>query len=171
MRRLLPVLAFLAPLWLAAPALAQRDGLYDVQGTNLDGTTYDGVAQIRALGMNSFTILWRVGGQIVEGVGMASGRTISVAYGMAQRPGMGIYTLNPDGSMEGEWTIIGAPTIGRERLVPRDPAPAAAAAPPAATPAPPAASAPAAQPSAAQPSAAQPPAVPPPAEPARPSAN
>jgi hypothetical protein len=55
---------------------------------------------------------------------------------------MGIYTLNPDGSLDGEWTIIGAPAIGRERLVPRQ-APAAVtpapAAPPPAAPAAPAA--------------------------------
>jgi hypothetical protein len=127
MRRLVLACAFLS---LAAPALAQRDGLYDVTGTNLDGTPYTGQAQIRTVGIASFNIVWRVGNQLVEGVGMASGRTVSVAYGLAQRPGMGIYTLNPDGSLEGEWTIIGAPAIGQERLVPRDtPPPAAAPAP------------------------------------------
>jgi len=120
-----PILIALAFVLFGAPALAQRDGLYDVTGTNLDGTDYTGLAQIRAVGLNSFNILWRVGDQIVEGVGMASGRTIAVAYGMAQRPGMGVYTLHPDGSMDGDWTIIGSPSIGRERLVPR-PSPAEA---------------------------------------------
>ncbi len=137
MRRLVFALALLLA---ASPALAQRDGLYTVTGTNLDGTEYTGLAQIRAIGINSFSIAWRLGNTLVEGVGMASGRTIAVTYGQAQRPGMGIYTLNPDGSMDGEWTIIGAPAIGRERLVPREepavpaPAPAPAAAPPAAPP-------------------------------------
>ena len=132
MRRLVLACALMLP---ALPAHAQRDGFYDVTGKNLDGTDYTGVAQIRSVGLNSFNIVWRTGSQIVEGVGMASGRTVSVAYGLAQRPGMGIYTLNPDGSLEGEWTIIGAPTIGRERLVPREAgateAPPAAAPPPA----------------------------------------
>jgi hypothetical protein len=157
MRRLLVACAFLL---LATPAFAQRDGLYDVTGVNLDGTPYDGLAQIRGLGLNSFNILWRIGDQIVEGVGMASGRTVSVAYGMAQRPGMGIYTLNPDGSMDGEWTIIGAPAIGRERLVPRPVAPAAATPDPAPAVAP-ASPAPADPPAAAAPA----PATPPPATP------
>ncbi len=138
MRRLLLACAFLL---VAAPAMAQRDGIYEVTGTNLDGTAYTGLAQIRAAGVNSFIILWRIGDQLVEGVGMASGRTVSVAYGLAQRPGIGIYTLNPDGSMEGEWTVVGAPTTGRERLVPRP----VTESPPAATaPAAPAAPAPAA---------------------------
>jgi hypothetical protein len=144
-----PALLALAAMLFAGPAFAQRDGLYDVTGTNLDGTEYTGIAQIRAVGINSFNIIWRIGNQIVEGVGMASGRTISVAYGMANRPGLGIYALAPDGSMEGEWTIVGAPSIGRERLVPRPveaPAPAPAAPPPA----------PAAPPSPAAPPAATP---------------
>ena len=141
MRRL--VLALALSL-LASPALAQRDGLYDVTGTNLDGTPYSGVAQIRAMGLNSFAIIWRIGTTLVEGAGMASGRTIAVTYGVAQRPGIGIYTLNPDGSMDGEWTIVGAPAIGRERLVPRPPAaPATPATPDAAAPAAPPAAAPA----------------------------
>jgi hypothetical protein len=58
-----------------------------------------------------------------------------VAYGLATRPGIGIYTLNPDGSMDGEWTIIGSPQNGTERLVPRRVAEAAPAAPAADAPA------------------------------------
>ncbi len=130
MRRLALTLALLL---FATPALAQRDGVYEVSGTNLDGSTYTGLAQIRAVGLNSFNIVWRLGNDLIEGVGMASGRTIAVTYGQAQRPGMGIYTLNPDGSMDGEWTLIGAPAIGRERLVPRA-APAAPGSAPATTP-------------------------------------
>lgn len=138
MRRLILALGFLV---LAAPAWAQRDGLYDVTGTNLDGSAYTGLVQIRSVGLTSFNIVWRIGDLLVEGVGMASGRSVAVTYGMAQRPGMGIYQLNPDGSMEGEWTIVGAPAVGRERLVPRPEQPAQAPAgdatpPPSATPAP-----------------------------------
>ncbi|SFK72899.1 hypothetical protein [Falsiroseomonas stagni] len=152
-RRLALALPLLAAL--ASPAAAQREGVYDVTGINLDGSPYTGVAQIRAAGLSSFFIAWRISGQVVEGVGFASGRTISVAYGLASRPGMGIYTLNPDGSMDGEWTIVGAPANARERLVPR----AAAPVPPAASatpPAPAASAAPAATPAPATPPAARP---------------
>jgi hypothetical protein len=132
MRRLVLALGFLG---LATPALAQRDGLYDVTGTNLDGTTYTGLAQIRTVGIASFNIVWRIGNQLVEGAGMASGRTVAVAYGLAQRPGMGIYTLNPDGSLDGEWTVIGAAQVASERLVPREPTPPAPVVPPGPPPA------------------------------------
>jgi hypothetical protein len=130
MRRLVLALALML---FATPALAQRDGVYEVSGTNLDGTAYTGLAQIRAIGINSFSIVWRIGNTIIEGAGIASGRTVAVSYGQAQRPGMGIYQLNQDGSMDGEWTIVGAPAIGRERLVPRPVAPAAPAPAPAPT--------------------------------------
>ena len=133
MLRIAIILAGLASPLLAGPASAQRAGFYEVTGTNLDGTAYTGVAQIRQLGLSSFAILWRIGGQVVEGVGFSSGLTVAVAYGLTQRPGMGIYSLAPDGTMEGEWTIIGAPATARERLVPRDgplPAPGTPAAPP-----------------------------------------
>jgi hypothetical protein len=128
-RRLSLALPLLAGI--ALPAAAQQSGLYDVTGTNLDGTSYTGVAQVQQVGLASFTILWRIGNQAVEGVGFASGRTIAVAYGLSRRPGIGIYTLNPDGSMEGEWTIIGAPANARERLVPRTPPESTAPASPA----------------------------------------
>ena len=157
MRRLTAIL--LLGLCVALPARAQQSGIYDVTGVNLDGTPYTGFAQIRQSGLASFNIIWRIGNDVIEGVGFASGRTISVAYGLAQRPGIGIYQLNPDGSMEGEWTIIGAPAIGRERQTLRG-APAAAA--PAATPAPEAAPAPA--PAADSPPAAAPAAAAPAAE-------
>ncbi|MBU8539794.1 hypothetical protein [Falsiroseomonas tokyonensis] len=150
----IPALAALA----ATPASAQRAGLYDVTGTNLDGSSYTGVAQIRTVGLASFAILWRIGNQSVEGVGFASGRTVAVAYGLSQRPGIGIYTLNPDGSMEGEWTIVGAPANARERLVPREAPPAAAAAPAAPAPAAPDPAAPAVPPPAVVPPAVVPPA-------------
>jgi len=135
-RKTLTALLIAAPL--AMPAQAQQAGIYDVTGVNLDGSTYTGLAQIRQLGLASFAIVWRIRNEIIEGVGFSSGRTVSVAYGLAQRPGIGIYTLNPDGSMDGEWTIIGAPANGRERLVLRGaPAPAVATpAPAAASPAP-----------------------------------
>ena len=132
-RKTLTALLIAAPL--AMPAQAQQAGIYDVTGVNLDGTTYAGLAQIRQLGLASFAIVWRIRNEIIEGVGFSSGRTVSMAYGLAQRPGIGIYTLNPDGSMDGEWTIIGAPANGRERLVLRSP-PAAATPAPAAAPTP-----------------------------------
>jgi len=143
-RRLALALALPVLASLGTPAAAQRSGVYDVTGTNLDGSPYTGTAQLQAVGLSSFAILWEIRGQVVEGVGFASGRTIAVAYGLSQRPGIGIYTLNPDGSMDGEWTIIGAPANATERLVPR----AASAAPAAPSAAPPAATPPAAPPAA-----------------------
>ena len=163
------LLALLLCLGLALPARAQQSGVYNVTGVNLDGTPYTGLAQIRQSGLASFTIVWRIGNDVIEGVGFASGRTIAVAYGLAQRPGIGIYQLNSDGSMDGEWTIIGAPAIGRERLVLRGaPGAAPAAAVPAPAPAAEAPAAPAQAPAAETPAAEVPAQAPAPETPATP---
>lgn len=134
-RRLLPVVSLVLAL-AAAPANAQQDGVYEVRGTNLDGSSYTGVAQIQNIGLASLRIRWLVGGQTSEGVGMVSGHTVAVVYGARDRPGLGIYTLKPDGSLEGEWTIAGANARGTETLTPRAATPPQGAPPGSSTPAP-----------------------------------
>jgi len=112
----------------ATPALAQRSGAYRVAGTNLDGTSYEGVVLLQQVGIVSFTLLWRVGGTEIRGVGMVSGHNFAVTYGSTERPGLGIYELQPDGTMVGSWTLVGANQIGTETLTPPPEAPPAPAA-------------------------------------------
>ena len=125
-------LAFLLALT-ATPALAQRSGPYRVTGTNLDGSAYEGAALLQQVGTISFHIVWRVGGTEIRGVGIVSGHSFAVTYGPTQQPGMGIYQLRPDGTLEGTWSMIGANGTGTETLTPvaatTAPAPAGPAAP------------------------------------------
>ncbi len=109
--------ALLAPAMLLgamAPAAAQRSGVYEVTGTNLDGSAYQGVMHIQQVGTSSFHILWNIGGQLIEGVGMASGRTFVTAFSAAERTGLGVYEIGPGDVMDGSWTIVGANTNGTE---------------------------------------------------------
>lgn len=115
MFRLLPVVLFVL---LAGPAAAQRSGLYTVQGLNMDGTSYDGTADLEQIGSASFTIVWRVGGRLIQGVGMVAGHSFAVVYGASNQPGMGIYTLQPDGRLVGTWTVVGAAGTGSEVMTP-----------------------------------------------------
>lgn len=110
----LPLLAALA-----APAAAQRSGVYDVVGTALDGSEYTGTLTLEQLGTASFRIFWTIGGETIEGVGMVSGLTFSTAFTVANQPGMAIYDIRPGGVLEGQWTIIGAFAVGRETARPR----------------------------------------------------
>lgn len=104
---------------LAAPAHAQRSGVYDVQGTALDGTDYTGTLTIQQIGIASFRITWSIAGETIEGVGMVSGLTFSTAFTVGDQPGMAIYEIKPGGVLEGQWTIVGAFTTGREVARPR----------------------------------------------------
>jgi hypothetical protein len=111
--------ALLAPAlsWGAAsPAAAQRSGVYEVTGTNLDGSEYRGQMEIQQVGTSTFHILWNIGGQLIEGVGMVSGLTFVTAFSAAERTGLGIYEIRPGDVMEGSWTIVGANTNGTETV-------------------------------------------------------
>ncbi len=112
----------------AGPAPAQRPGLYDVAGTNPDGSSYAGIIGLRQVGLASWQVLWNLGESRFEGYGMSSGNTFAVGFALGQRPGIAIYAVGADGSMTGQWTLVGTSAIGTETLTPR-------AAPPA-TPAP-----------------------------------
>ena len=118
-RRLVP-LALTAWLVLAAlPAAAQRNGVYDMTGTNPDGTAYSGEVGMQQVGLVSWRVIWNVAGERIEGIGMSSGNVMAVMYQLGQRTGMGIFNIQVDGSMTGQWTVLGSSGIGTETLTPR----------------------------------------------------
>jgi len=105
----------------AAPgaALAQRQGAYDVAGTAPDGARYEGAMVMRQVGLSSWQVLWQIGDSRIEGYAMSSGNTFAIGYTIGPRPGIGIYNVLPDGSLTGQWTLIGSSAIGTETLTPR----------------------------------------------------
>jgi hypothetical protein len=104
---------------LPPPAAAQDiGGRYIVQGTGFDGQAYAGEAQISVTSNVTCEIVWNTGGQISEGICMRSGNVFSAAYIISGRPGMVIYTVAGDGSMQGQWTIAGSDGVGTEALYP-----------------------------------------------------
>ncbi len=118
MRRRL-ALALIPLAGLAAPAAAQRSGVYDVAGVALDGTEYSGTLTLEQVGVASFRISWSIAGETIEGVGMVSGLTFATAFNVGNQPGMAIYEIKAGGVLEGQWTIVGAFTTGRETARPR----------------------------------------------------
>jgi hypothetical protein len=117
MKRLALILTLL--LGLATPAAAQQSGVYDVTGTALDGSEYTGTLTLQQIGVASFQIAWAISGETIEGVGVVSGLVFSTAFAVAGTPGMAIYEIRPGGVLEGQWTLLGAFTMGRETARPR----------------------------------------------------
>jgi hypothetical protein len=111
--------ALIALTLAVAPAAAQRAGTYEVAGTTLDGQPYSGVALLRQVGLVSWQVLWSVGGAEIRGVGMTAGNVFTVAFDAGESTGLGIYTVEADGTMTGQWTVVGAPALGTETLTPR----------------------------------------------------
>lgn len=119
--KLLRALAVLTVLILmqAVPATAQRSGLYNVSGTNPDGSLYTGTLTLQQVGLSSFRLNWSVGANSIDGVGMVSGLTLAVVFQLGEQTGMGMYELRPNGELAGTWTIIGSQATGTEILRPR----------------------------------------------------
>ena len=121
MKRAFLALAFGLLFSLANPAAAQRSGIYDVTGTNPDGSAYIGTLELEQIGLLSFRLRWNIGPDVIEGVGMVSGLSFATAFslGGGSSPSMGIYELRPDGQLVGQWTTIGAFAAGQETATPR----------------------------------------------------
>lgn len=115
-----PVVMVLAGLSIHAHAQSIT-GKYRVEGTNLDGSPYRGTAEIRAASDTSCVIRWRTGGgnSVQEGICMRSGNTIAAAYTFSGGiPGLVIYRIGPDGTLDGVWTVAGQSGSGRDVLIP-----------------------------------------------------
>ena len=101
---------------LSTAAFAQSiGGRYEVRGTNPNGSSYNGTAEISPNG-NVCRISWHVGSEW-RGICMISGNRFAASYRSGDTIGLLIYRINSDGSMSGEWTT-GAGSTGTETLIP-----------------------------------------------------
>ena len=98
------------------PQLYDISGMYAVQGTNQQGQSYQGTAEIERTKANNYTITWTIGSQHQSGGGVFDGTTFDVDWAMGATKGKVTYTLHPDGSMSGTWTQFGVDGVGTERL-------------------------------------------------------
>jgi hypothetical protein len=103
---------------LAAAASAQTvGGTYSVAGTNADGSSYTGTAEIMVNGP-ACSISWQTGGSSSAGTCLLTGNAFGASYQLGDAPGLAVYELQPDGTLKGQWTTIGAAGIGSETLSP-----------------------------------------------------
>jgi hypothetical protein len=105
---------------LVTPASAQTvGGAYSVSGTNADGSSYAGMAEITWNGP-ACSISWQTGGSSSVGACLLTGNAFGAAYQLGDSSGLAVYQLQPDGTLKGQWTTIGAPGIGSETLSPNN---------------------------------------------------
>jgi hypothetical protein len=119
-RRTLPLLslAVLGPLLAADPAWAQlREGLYEVEGHNPDGTSYTGMFSLENAPGASWYATWQVGDVRLIGLGLIQGGVLAVSFIVEGRPGVAAYEVEADGRLRGTWSTGGG--MGTEVLTPR----------------------------------------------------
>jgi hypothetical protein len=103
---------------LAAAASAQTvGGTYSVAGTNADGSSYTGTAEIMVNGP-ACSISWQTGGSSSAGTCLLTGNAFGASYQLGDTPGLAVYQLQPDGTLKGQWTTIGTTGVGSETLSP-----------------------------------------------------
>lgn len=93
-------------------------GQYRVKGTNLDGTIYEGEAQITATSDYTCNIVWKTGGSTSSGICMRDSNAFTAAYQLGGKIGLVIYLIQKDGTLEGSWTVDGVNGVGTEILTP-----------------------------------------------------
>lgn len=101
----------------ALPATAaELATTYAVKGTNPDGSTYGGTASIAMTGPQSCTFTWSIGGALTAGICARKDGALAVSYQYNGKMGVAVYTLRPDATIDGIWSLAGAPGSGREVL-------------------------------------------------------
>jgi hypothetical protein len=104
---------------LSSTALAQSvGGNYRVSGTNFNGTSYSGTAQITLTSNSNCHISWVTGSTTSYGSCMRKGATFAAGYILTGQVGLVLYELRPDGSLVGSWTLANRPGTGTETLTP-----------------------------------------------------
>lgn len=102
----------------ALPAAAQiREGVYDVEGTNPDGSNYEGQLLLRPGPAGSWIANWRVANEQIMGLGLIHGGVLAVSFVINGRPGVSVFEVEADGKLRGSWTTGGG--MGTEVLTPK----------------------------------------------------
>ena len=120
MRRTLLLLAFalLGPILGIAPADAQiRQGFYEIDGRNPDGSPYNGIFALENAPGASWYAAWQVGDVRLMGLGLIQGGVLAVSFIVDGRPGIATYEVEADGRLRGTWSTGGG--MGTEVLTPR----------------------------------------------------
>ena len=116
MKRILSLMALL----LSAQIAGAQDlaGCYLVSGTNLDGSPYSGEAVITLSSDVTCEIVWTTGGTTSTGICMRDSNAFAAAYELNGAVGLVIYLIQPDGTLNGTWTVAGVNAVGTEVLTP-----------------------------------------------------
>jgi hypothetical protein len=112
-------LAGLAMLALTMPASAQSiGGNYTVAGTNATGPSYTGSAEI-AFTADECTVNWTIGDGQATGICLVADGVLATSYLSGDALTLVLYQVQPDGVLNGVWSVAGMAGTGTEVLTPK----------------------------------------------------
>src|SRR6195952_1407832 len=76
---------------------------YDEVGTNPNGSKYTGTATVEIISDTTFSIRWKIGSTAYSGFGMRMNDTLAATYLVDGQPGLIVYKVGEDGTLEGLW--------------------------------------------------------------------
>ncbi len=97
---------------------ADVGGSYSAAGTNFDGSTYKGRAEITVSSNSTCRIVWHIAGADWKGVCMRANETLVAAYKYKDNIGLVYYKINENGVLDGIWTLADHDGAGKELLTP-----------------------------------------------------
>ncbi|MCZ6862702.1 MAG: hypothetical protein O7I42_20940 [Alphaproteobacteria bacterium] len=106
---LISLVIFAMPVTTQATRVVYLPGVYQVAGTDPDGTKYTGtvtVTRTRA----TLRVVWKIGSRVWRGTGLRVGNILSVGY----NGGVAAYRIVHSKRFEGEWAPHGSAKTGRE---------------------------------------------------------
>jgi len=122
---LLAATLLLSTVVLPSGAWAQAvEGQYAIYGKEISGEAgYTGKVAVSKQGA-TYTIIWLIGTEVHTGTGILSDNVLSVTF-IARGspvPGLAVYTVQTDGTLTGQFTVLGGRKVGAEiwRPIPKD---------------------------------------------------
>jgi hypothetical protein len=111
-------------LGLPGDAWAQVEGQYAIYGREMSGEVgYTGKVAVSKQGA-TYTVIWLIGNEVHTGTGILNENILSVTFIArgSPLPGLAVYTMQPDGILTGQFTVLGGRKVGAEvwRPVPKD---------------------------------------------------
>jgi hypothetical protein len=100
---------------------AELAGEYEVHGHEMGDGRYNGKAAVTKSG-DTYAVVWMFGPDIHRGTGILLGDTFSIVFYVRQSPvpGLAVYHVEEDGTLTGQFTVLGGKKVGAEMWKPID---------------------------------------------------
>jgi hypothetical protein len=113
--RVILLAALFLSAWLGIASAADIDGEYAVYGHEMADGRYTGKVAVAKNG-DTYAVVWVFGNDVHRGTGIVNGDTFSVIFYVRQSPvpGLAVYKIEADGTMTGQFTVLGGKKVGAE---------------------------------------------------------